>query len=107
MKKLLFFVGFIILGCSSWKDQTADCNENLKFKKTYFDHLTTIHKYQDGDGQKPEVENSLKFISQYAPVSSESRLNYAGVYPPGVYEKDRAGWIQWYEENKCKNIQIR
>ncbi|MEP6262489.1 MAG: hypothetical protein ABJ092_12990 [Gillisia sp.] len=108
MKKILLILTFLILGCSVWQGQpTADCDENPEFKRIYFDHLSTIHKYQEGEGQKPDVENSLRFVSRYAPVSFESRLNYAGVYPPDVYKKDRAGWLEWYEVNKCKNLQIK
>ena len=99
---------FFCLGCSSSKNPSfSDCNENSEFKKIFFAHLATIHKYQKGDGNKLDEENSLRFVSQYAPVSFESRLNYDGSYPGGVYEKDRAGWIQWYENNKCNDLQIK
>ncbi len=50
---------------------------------------------------------SLKFISKYAPVTFESMANYNCSYPFGIYESDKKGWIKWYEENKCKNIQFK
>jgi hypothetical protein len=50
---------------------------------------------------------SLRFISKYAHVSFESMANYAHTYPIGVFEKDKDGWIRWYNKNKCNNIQFK
>ena len=52
---------------------------------------------------REETDNdlSLKFISKYAHVSFDSMANYARTYPIGIFEKDKEGWIKWYNENKC------
>lgn len=33
--------------------------------------------------------------------------NFGNTYPIGAYEKDKLIWLRWYDENKCKNIQIK
>ncbi|WP_265429683.1 hypothetical protein [Chryseobacterium sp. YIM B08800] len=86
--------------------KTVDCKENLKFKEKFFESIkfidTLIYSIQ---GRK--FHEALNFISKYSHVSSESMLNYARTYPGGVYEKDRKIWIDWYEKNKCTNIQFK
>ncbi|WP_294732520.1 hypothetical protein [uncultured Flavobacterium sp.] len=52
-------------------------------------------------------DSSLKFISKYTHVSFNSMNNYARTYPLGIFEKDKEGWLKWYEENKCNNIQFK
>jgi len=54
-----------------------------------------------------EFETSLKFISKYAHVSFESMANDAGTYPITAFEKDKKGWLEWYEHNKCNNIHFK
>jgi len=54
-----------------------------------------------------EFNSCLIFISKYTYVSFESMANYNGSYPIGIYEKDKEGWLKWYEGNKCNNIQFK
>lgn len=86
--------------------KTVDCKENLEFKEKFFSAIkfidTLIYSIQ---GRK--FKETLFFISKYTHVSSERMLNYAGLYPGGIYEKDRKIWLEWYEENKCTNIQFK
>jgi len=96
----------ILLNSPTICGKTVDCKENLEFKKSFFGSIqfidTLIYSIQ---GKK--FHDALKFISKYTHVSSESMLNYARIYPGGVYEKDRKIWIDWYEKNKCTNIQFK
>ncbi len=84
----------------------GDCIENLDFKKEYFYHIKIIDSLVE-KSQNKQFTKSLLFVSKYAHVSAESMLNYANTYPMGVYEDDRKGWIEWYEKNKCNNIQFK
>ena len=124
------YLVFIVLcfSCSSAKKLTettnSPCKENLKFKKEFFKNIKNIEAYFTlqsttvfnnfdeyertiTDEREKNYEASLKFISKYAHVSFESRANYDRSYPIGVYQKDREGWLKWYEDNKCKNIQFK
>lgn len=96
----------ILLNSPTICGKTVDCKENLVFKESFFGSIqfidTLIYSIQ---GKK--FHDALKFISKYTHVSSESMLNYARIYPGGVYEKDRKIWIDWYEKNKCTNIQFK
>lgn len=86
--------------------KNIDCHENLEFKEKFFSSIkfidTLIYSIQ---GRK--FHETLKFISKYTHVSFESKLNYAKIYPSEAYEKDRKIWIDWYEKNKCTNIQFK
>lgn len=84
----------------------GDCIENLDFKKEYFYHIKMIDSLVE-KSQNKQFTKSLLFVSKYAHVSAESMLNYANTYPMGVYEDDRKGWLEWYEKNKCSNIQFK
>ena len=88
------------------QSKNKDCNENIAFKNTYFEHIKNVENliYKE---QNESFHNSLKFISKYSYVSYESMANYARTYPGGIFENDKKLWIKWYEENKCKNIQFK
>jgi hypothetical protein len=48
---------------------------------------------------------ALQFIAQYAPVSFPLLLNYSIGYPNvQAFEADKAGWLAWYEANKCTGL---
>lgn len=87
--------------------KTVDCKENLEFKAKFFEAIKFIDTLPIYSIQGRKFHENLKFISKYTHVSSESMLNYAIIYPGGVYEKDRKIWVDWYEKNKCTNIQFK
>lgn len=104
---------FILINCTAAKIVEPEnlfvngkCIENLDYKKTYFHHITKIdnliYKFQN-----EEFKKSLQFISKYNYVDWASMANYARIYPAGAYEKDRKGWILWYDLKKCSNIQFK
>jgi len=112
MKNLLyvFFVVFFF-SCSLTKKEISSkehlqCVENKKFKTEFFKNIDIIDSLITKN-QNENFNKSLKFISIYTHVSFESMLNYSRTYPYGVYEKDRKAWIDWYEKNKCSNIQFK
>ena len=99
----------LCLSCSSLKKSDAfqnHCNENLNFKERFFYHIGNIDN-NISVAQDAKFIESVIFISNYAPVSLDQIMNYSRTYPIGVYEKDRLNWFNWYEENKCKNIQFK
>ncbi len=102
-----------------------DCKENEEFKEKFLSSVEYVdyvqnynHKQLDGlafdsikviiEKQNKKYNSSLSFIGHYAHVSWEKRMNYDNSYPTRAdYQQDRAGWLKWYEENKCNNIQIK
>jgi hypothetical protein len=128
MRIYLALIVLSFFSCSSSKKlagiQSTPCNENLEFKKEFFENIKNVEVYFKltsttdfknfeeyektvTEEMKKSYENSLFFISKYSHVSYESMLNYDRSYPIGVYEKDRAEWLKWYEDNKCLNIQFK
>jgi hypothetical protein len=115
-KRKLFCMKFIYLiisislfiGCSSKLNggKVTECKENKEFKKTFFYHIENIKK-NIFVRQDSAFKNSLIFISNYTHVSLGSMLNYAGLYPAGVFETDKKGWLSWYEKNKCNYIRFK
>ena len=106
MKKILITTFLILISCKTSEINKSDCNENMKFKKTFFYHIKYIENniavLQDSTFMK-----SVIFISNYAPVSVNQIMNYARSYPIGIFQHDHVKWTQWYEENKCTNIQFK
>jgi len=124
------YIAFIFLcfSCSTTKKsietQSSSCKENLKFKTEFFNNIkiigdyirlesTTVFNNLDEyarimtEEKREKYELSIKFISKYTHVSFETMANYNRSYPTGVYEKDKEGWLRWYKENKCNNIQFK
>lgn len=113
MKNIFFIIILLLLiNCVNSVEKNnnifvhGDCIENLDFKEEYFSNIKVIDSLINRS-EGSQFNKSLVFISKYSHVSFESRLNYAGLYPSGIYEKDRKAWIDWYEKNKCKNIQFK
>ena len=125
--KVYFFLAIICCSCSSIKKNTSTdltCNENITFKKQFMGHIKIIDDFMSIESKTEfttidefervvtkqridEFESSLKFISKYTHVSFESMANYAGIYPITAFEKDKKGWLEWYGNNKCNNIQFK
>ncbi len=95
-----------LVDCLNICGKTIDCKENLEFKKEFFSNIKTIDSliYRN---QNQQFNKSLGFISKYSHVAFESKANYTTRYPIEVYKEDRKIWIDWYEKNKCTNIQFK
>jgi hypothetical protein len=106
MKKILILFFPILICCKSANVNKSDCDENIKFKEMFFFHVNYIES-NIAVSQDFKFRESVIFISNYAPVSLEKIMNYSTTYPIGVFEQDRIKWKEWYEENKCKNIQFK
>ena len=111
MKTISLFLMTLLLASSCCSQNPRNlrsdtCNENLKFKKIFFDKIDTVEKLVSKN-QNAEFWLSLKFISKYAKVSYEDTTNYSKSYPYGTFLKDKKGWLSWYEEKKCTNIQLQ
>lgn len=109
MKKITsIFISVVFISCSTLKNdkQSMECIENDEFKKEFFNRINIVEQNLSLK-QDSLFRSSLIFLSNYAPVSFYETMNYARVYPPQAFERDRKVWIKWYEENKCKNIQLK
>ena len=100
----------LFVSCSSTKNIESKndifCNENLEFKNGFFKNVRNVETLIDKN-QNESFKNSLKFIAKYTELSFDSMLNYAGTYPIGVFESDKKVWLEWYEKNKCQNLQFK
>ena len=107
MKSVTFMILSLSLCCSCTTTRNIntknDCIENLQFKKAFLRNIENVENLLMKD-QNQSFQNSLKFISKYAPVSLEDMLNYSHTYPLESFKKDKEAWLKWYEDNKCKNI---
>lgn len=107
LKNLILLVSISLTSCSTTKTiNNNECKENLKFKTLFWGHIENVENHMFS-AQDKTVINSLIFISHYAPVSFQETMNYARIYPNHAFIKDKKVWIEWYEANKCNNIQIK
>jgi len=106
----IFLALIFLYSCSTTnkniETESSRCNENLKFKTEFFKNIRNIEDQMTKEKDET-FDISLKFVSRYSHVSFESMTNYAHTYPLAVFEKDRIGWLKWYEENRCSNIRFR
>lgn len=87
------------------KDESKACDENPIFKEVFFIHIKNVEDLIAKE-QNESFHNSLKFISRYIQISPLSMFENNGIYPINAFEKDKLSWMKWYEENKCKYIQV-
>jgi hypothetical protein len=124
---MYFFLVLLCCSCSSIKKNASTdftCNENSTFKEAFMRHIKIVDDFMSmlsktefknfdeyervvTEQRIDEFESSLKFISKYTYVSYDSMLNYARTYPISAFEKDKKVWLDWYEHNKCNNIQFK
>lgn len=76
------------------------------FKKEFFQNIENIERLIT-KSQNESFKNSLNFIGKYTHVSFEDMLNYASTYPINSLERDKKVWLNWYNANKCNNIQFK
>jgi hypothetical protein len=114
MKNIFLIVVLLLLiNCANSVKKSSNvsvngsCVENLDFKAEYFRNIQTVGNYFSQQESPEKTYDALKFIAKYSKVSFEDMLNYAKTYPYATYEKDRKGWLEWYEKNKCNNIQFK
>ena len=107
MRKILTIIISItiLISCKS-VDTDSGCNENLKFKDSFFSHIKYIQQNVT-NVQDSTFIKSVIFISNYAPVSTDNIMNYVRSYPLGIFKQDHEKWLEWYEENRCRNIQFK
>lgn len=106
MKKILLLLILTTISCKTFNHKKSDCNENTEFKKMFFYHTKYIEN-NIAVQQDSTFRASVIFVSNYASVSTDQILNYASTYPIGIYEQDSIKWVEWYEKNKCTNIQFK
>ena len=100
---MLFF-----LSCKSTTivNDNKDCIENIQFKEKFFSHIDYIEK-NIKEVQDEKFKTTLIYLSKHVHVSFDEMGSYSNTYPIGVFEKDKKGWLKWYEENKCNNLKLR
>ncbi|WP_298900675.1 hypothetical protein [uncultured Psychroserpens sp.] len=110
MKKSFLVLTLIIsLICLQCKDRaSSDCNENIEFKDVFMSKINSVEEYSLGKGDRKSFDESLEFLSKYVKVSFEEIMNYANEYTNiDAFKKDKSTWLEWYEKNKCDNIQFK
>ncbi len=84
MKKILALLIPLIISCNAIRVNKDDCNENIKFKQSFFYHINYIDE-NISVLQETKFRESVIFVSNYAPVSVNRIMNYARTYPFGIY----------------------
>ena len=108
MKQVLLIIIWHLASCSVTRNEKSnnDCLENEKFKNEFFNQLEYVKKNISVSQDNKFIE-SLIFIANYAPVSFEEMMNYGRTYAIKTLEKDEMERLKWYQENKCKNLQLK
>lgn len=106
MKSTIIILLPFIISCSVMSKHKNECIENTKFKEEFFNHIKYIEN-NISVNQDSSFISSVIFISNYTKVSFEHMMNYNRSYPIGIFKKDKEVWLKWYEDNKCKNIQLK
>lgn len=121
-------VFFLSMSCANKKSSQMNkniiCNENDFFKELFFKHLNYLDSYYESSGivvyntddsfeekiRKLDKENSdyynaLSFFSKFPGIDYKYIGTYTGRIPYKIYLNEKKIWLEWYEKNKCNNIQ--
>ena len=105
---IFLFVSILFVSCSPSSNaiKNKECTENIVFKKAFFDNVHNVENqvYRNKD---ETYYPSLVFIAKYSEVTFESMLFDKDKAPEGSFIRDKVKWLEWYEENKCKNIRLK
>jgi hypothetical protein len=128
---LAFFFALVFLNCANNKEFSRakeDCIENLIFKKEFSKNLLILDSYYDKklksiniasdksitfqdkmdriDKIKSDYYKALSFFSKYLKINYQYKGNYTSEIPYNIYIDEKKIWIDWYEKNKCNNLQF-
>jgi hypothetical protein len=93
------------ISCSSQKEASLDCNENLLFKKKFFQSIKDVEEYTVDFGDREKFDLALVFLKKHVYVSSDKMLNYNNAYESvEAFQIDKGNWLEWYKKNKCNNL---
>lgn len=108
MKYVFLVISIFLFSCKSTTSTTNidNCTENIQFKERFFTNIKYIQE-NISVRQDEKFKKSLEYLSKYVHVSFDKMANYANTYPIGVFEEDKKGWLEWYEKNKCNNLQLK
>lgn len=115
MKAILYiiFISYSVV-CSCQSNRTINnCEENSTFKLNFFKYINNIEAYtlkkknQDSIMVKLDLfKKSLDEISKYTNVDYSLLTNYEFRYTSEEnFLQEKAKWLNWYQENKCSNLQ--
>jgi hypothetical protein len=112
-KIILVVIVFVFMTNSVFSQIVKDtCEENLKFKNYFLNQISIIGIHsEENEKNYPrtildnEFLDALDIIDLYTPVTRELIYTYKGLgYLSWAFEEEKARWLEWYEQNKCKNI---
>lgn len=105
--KVITIFSIAIISCSCTTQKNI-CNENIEFKKIFFQSIQNAEEVIYGKSHnRTKYDEGLGFLNHYVFVDYEKTLNYRGIYTLKGFEDDKKKWIDWYEQNKCSNIQFK
>ena len=129
--RIIYFLAILSIGCAGNKKLDLEreiCNENLIFKKEFFSNLSILDDYYKNKSKSTNIANdiqlnfeeklekldkiksdyykAIRFFSKYSKTNSEYAGNYINQIPYNKYLNYRKVWINWYEKNKCKNLEL-
>ena len=111
MQHLIYLFCLSLLGCSLNSNINTKCKEDLEFKKEFFTCINNIEsatynkKNQDSLFISRILYNkSISLLSQFSLINYSYLCNYSEAYSPINFEEEKTKWLQWYDENKCKNL---
>jgi len=112
MKNIYLIVYICFLHSCYGQKQIIILNENKEFKEKYFACIDNVEAYTLNKENKDSIQvdlplfkESLSSISRFIKVDYTFLTNYDFKYPNyEVFKKEKEKWLNWYEENKHKNL---
>lgn len=101
----------VVVGFGVQKKQAVvgsiGCNENLKFKTQFFNHIATVEKYTNDhiNATKQTIKiaaykKAMAFLTKYTKVPGNN-TEYKDL---SAFKADKDKWLKWYEANNCNNL---
>jgi hypothetical protein len=107
--KILFNTMFILLISNGVFTQVKQdsCIENTKFKTFFYKNIKIVE--DRNNYSRKVISKALQNLNYYVIITGFEKCEFAGITYGNetVFNEYKKTWIEWYEQNKCRNIKRR
>ncbi len=105
---IINIIFFLIISNGVFTQLKQDsCIENIKFRKFFYKNIKIV---EDRDNYSRKViSKALQNLNYYVIITGFEKCEFGGITYGNeiVFNEYKNTWLEWYEQNKCRNIKRR
>jgi hypothetical protein len=101
-KFLIIVLIVISISCSGKVFNTVSCVDI-----SVYEEATRNYSITEISEENDRYFSSLEFVSKYVTINYVYKTSFSGSIPYRIYFEEKENWNEWYEKNKCSDIQLK